>query len=234
MTDAELDAASRSSREVLAGSPHESEARLPRGRRALPRASWRRCSTPWPHGRRDPASVPPVLAGRGVALRVPEAVGPHPQQRRDGGGRPRRSPGHDPARRDQHRRARDRGGRRPHAGRVPRDHRGAGVRPRRARAHGRRRRRPDRQPALGPRASVPGAGRPAHDPRAVRPARGSARRVRRRRQQRHRVARVRRRAHRDGAARHVATGLRARRRRRRPGPQPRRLRSSSSPIRTKR
>ena len=55
-------------------------------------------------------------------------------------------------------------------------------------------RRPGRQPAVRPRASVPGARRPADPARALRRARRPPGRVRRRRQQRRRVARVRRRA----------------------------------------
>ena len=98
--------------------------------------------------------------------------------------------------------------------------RGARLRPPRAGAHGGRRRRPDHQPAFGPRPSVPGARRSADAARALRPARRPPRRVRRRRQQRRRVARVRGRALGSRAPGRVAGGLRARCRRRRARPQP--------------
>ena len=117
---------------------------------------------------------------------------------------PRRPPDLHPRRGGRARRARVGRGRRPHDGRHLRGDRGAGVRPPHARAHGRRRRRPGREPAVRPRASVPGAGRPADAARALRPTRRPAHRVRRRRQQRRRVARVRRRALGRRARRRVA------------------------------
>ena len=69
-------------------------------------------------------------------------------------------------------RARDRRGRRPHAGRLLHGDRGPRVRPRDLSSHGGGRRRPDRQPPVRPSASVPGAGRPPDPARAPRCARG--------------------------------------------------------------
>ena len=60
----------------------------------------------------------------------------------------RRPPGDHPGRRGRPRRPRERRGRDPHPGLLPRRHRGAGVRARQGRAHGRGRRRARREPAV--------------------------------------------------------------------------------------
>ena len=83
----------------------------------------------------------PVLAGQGHGPGLREAVGPHPQLHGDGGGAAGRPPGHHPGRRGRPRRPRERRGRHPHAGLLPRRHRGPGLRARQGRAHGRGRRR---------------------------------------------------------------------------------------------
>ena len=119
--------------------------------------------------------------------------------------------------------------RRPHARRLLRGDRGAGVRPRHARGDGGGRRRPGRQPAVRPRAPVPGARRLPHPARAVRRRSragalayvGDGNNVAA--SLAFAAALVGRRAH-----RRVAAGLRARRRHRRARPQPRRHASSSS------
>ena len=166
---------------------------VPRSRRSRSGAAPTRSSTTRSRGRPIPAQVPPVLAGPGRRRAVREAVGPHPDLDRDGGRDARRAPDLHPRRGGRPRRARVGRGRRPHDGRHVRGDRGARLRPPHARAHGGRGRRADRQPPVRPRASVPGARRPADAARALRPARRPADRVRRRRQQRRRVARVRRR-----------------------------------------
>ena len=112
--------------------------------------------------------------------------------------------------------------RRPHARRLLRGPRGAGVRPRDARRPRGGVGGPGGQPAVRPRAPDAGARRPAHRAGGVRRPRRPASRVRRRRQQRRRVARVRRGALGARAGRVEPAGVRARRRRGRPRPQPRR------------
>ena len=132
---------------------------------------------------RDP-NPPQVLARKGMALRVREAVGPHPQLHGDGGRGPRRPPGHHPGRGGRHRPAGVGRGRGPHAGLLPRRHRGPGLRPLGARAHGRGGLGADHQPALRRRPPAAGAGRPADDGRRVRRPRRPHAGLRRRRQQR--------------------------------------------------
>ena len=126
-----------------------------------------RCSTAaGVEARARPSAAAAGRAGRRAAVR--EAVGPHPHLHRDGGGAARRPPGLHPARRGRARRARARRGRRPHARLLLRRHRRPGVRPRDARSDGRGGRRAGGEPAVRPRAPVPGARRLAHDARAAR------------------------------------------------------------------
>ena len=120
--------------------------------------------------------------GHGPDLR--EAVGPHPQLDGDGGRAAGRPSGHHPRRRGRSRRPRERRGRDPHAGLLPRGHRRPGLRARQGRAHGRGRRRPGGQPALRRRPPHAGPGRPAHHPPGARAVRRSDRHLRGRRQQR--------------------------------------------------
>ncbi len=179
-----------------------------------------------------PDPDPPHARPPGSRDGVREALGAHAGLHGDGGRNARRPPDLHPARGGRDRNPRDGRGRRPHARRVLRGDRGAGVRSHDPGVDGRDRRRPGRQPPLRPRPPVPGARRLPHVAGALRRARGPAARVRGRRQQRGRVARLR-----GGAVRRRADGLvagrvRARRGRRRPRPQPRRgRRARGRPVR---
>ena len=127
---------------------------------------------------------PPVLAGEGMALLFEK---PSARTRNSMemavvqlGGHPVTIRGDEVGAR----RPRDRRGRHPHAGLLPRRHRGPGLRPQPARAHGRGRSRARRQPAVRRRPPDAGAGRRAHHAASAGRARGPIRRLRRRRQQR--------------------------------------------------